>query len=299
MTMEIRSLKTFIQVAERSSFTKAAEALNYTQSTVSSQIKQLETELNTQLFERINHTVKLTDAGKALLSRAHQIINLVDEVKVESVSLNVNEDPVRFAMAPSVCSVMMGATFLAFHKMFPDVLVNILEADTDRMLEMLNKNDVDLVFLVDRREFNNDYVVASEKKEAVHFVVNKDSELCRKKNLSIEKLLKYPFFLSEKGLSYRRIFDEKLAEQNLSVTPVVEMGNAQLLLELVELGGGISFLPDYVTHKSYSEGKIEYLDVTNFEIEIWRQLIYHKNKWVSPAMKKVIDYCSKISETVL
>ena len=111
--------------------------------------------------------------------------------------------------------------------------------------------------------------------------------------------MKYPFFLSEKGLSYRRIFDEKLAEQNLSVTPVVEMGNAQLLLELVELGGGISFLPDYVTHKSYSEGKIEYLDVTNFEIEIWRQLIYHKNKWVSPAMKKVIDYCSKISETVL
>ncbi|MBQ7295323.1 MAG: LysR family transcriptional regulator [Clostridia bacterium] len=297
--MEIRSLKTFIQVAERSSFTKAAEALNYTQSTVSSQIKQLETELNTPLFERINHTVTLTQAGRTLLAQAHQIINLVDEARAYSGDEDANEAPVRFAMAPSVCSVMMGATYLRFHKMYPKVLVNISEGDTDRMLHMLNQNDVDLVFLVDRRELNSNYVVASEKKEAVHFVVSKESPLCGKKNISIEEVLAYPFFLSEKGLSYRRIFDEKLAEQNLSVTPVVEMGNAQLLLELVELGDGISLLPDYVTRKSYSEGKIGYLDVKDFEIEIWRQLIYHKNKWVSPAMKKVIDYCSEVSETVL
>ncbi|MBQ9082837.1 MAG: LysR family transcriptional regulator [Clostridia bacterium] len=297
--MEIRCLNTFIQVAERGSFTRAAEALNYTQSTVSSQIKHLETELNTQLFERINHTVTLTDTGRALLVRAHQILTLVDEVRTASGDESVSNEPVRFAMAPSVCSVMMGKTYLTFHKMFPHVLVKILEADTERMLEMLNQNDVDLVFLVDRREFHSDYIVASEKKEAVHFVVRHDSELCSKKNLRIEDLLQYPFFLSEKGISYRRIFDERLAERNLTVTPMVEMGNAQLLLELVELGGGISLLPDYVTRKSHREGKIRYLDVEQFEIEIWRQLIYHKNKWVSPAMRKVIDYCSEVSENQL
>ncbi len=295
--MEIRCLNTFIQVAERSSFTKAAEALNYNQSTVSSQIKQLETELNTQLFERINHTVTLTEAGRTLLGRAHQIINLIDEVKANSDNYKTAVAPVRFAMAPSVCSVMMGSTFLTFNKMHPDVPVKIIEADTDRMLELLNHNDLDLVFLVDRRAFNNDYVVVSEKKEAVHFAVSKNSELCERKKISIEEVLTYPLFLSEKGLSYRRLFDEKLAERNLTVTPVVEMGNAQLLLELVELGGGISFLPEYVTRKSFNDGKIAYLDVEDFEIEIWRQLIYHKNKWVSPAMKKVIDYCTKVSET--
>ncbi len=223
----------------------------------------------------------------------------MDELEINSGDNDICESPVRFAMAPSVCSVMMGSTYLTFHRMFPKVLVKILEADTDRMLQLLNQNDVDLVFLVDRREFNSDYVVASEKKEAVHFVVSKDSPLCGRKNISIEEVLTYPFFLSEKGLSYRRIFDEKLAEQNLSVTPMVEMGNTQLLLELVELGGGISFLPDYITRKSYNEGKIEYLDVMDFDVEIWRQLIYHKNKWVSPAMKKTIDYYSKVSETVL
>lgn len=297
--MEIRSLKTFIQVAERNSFTKAADALGYTQSTVSSQIKQLETELDTQLFERINHTVTLTDEGRSVLLYAHKIMKLVDQMQSNSAATDVCEAPIRFAMAPSVCSVMMGQTYLAFHNMFPNVLLKIVEAETGHMLQLLNQNDVDLVFLVDRREFNSDYVVASEKKEAVHFVVSSDSPLCGRKEISIEEILTYPFFLSEKGLSYRRILDEKLAERNLTVTPLVEMGNTQLLLELVALGGGISFLPDYVTRKSYQEGKIAYLDVKDFDVEIWRQLVYHKNKWVSPAMKKVMEYCAEISETVL
>lgn len=297
--MEIRYLNTFIQVAERGSFTKAAEALSYNQSTVSTQIKQLEEELNTQLFERINHTVTLTQSGRALLTRAHQIINLVDEVRSDSFSEQAGNVPVRFAMAPSVCSTMMGETFLNFNKLHPDVNVKIIEAETDRMLQLINHNDADLVFLVDRRRFSNDYIVAYEKKEKVHFVVNKNSPLAAKKNISIEEVLTYPLFLSEKGLSYRSLFDEKLAEKNLSVTPIVEMGNTQLILELIELGNGISFLPEYVTAKSYNEGKIAYLRVDDFEIEIWRQLIYHKNKWVSPAMKKIIDYCSYISEKVL
>ena len=86
---------------------------------------------------------------------------------------------------------------------------------------------------------------------------------------------------------------------DLSVTPAVEMGDTGLLLELVELGGGISFLPEYVTRKSHGEDKVEYLDVEGFDTEIWRQLIYHKNKWVSPSMKKVIGYCTEVSENIL
>ncbi|MBQ8344711.1 MAG: LysR family transcriptional regulator [Clostridia bacterium] len=297
--MEIRCLKTFLQVAERSSFTKAAEALNYTQSTVSSQIKQLETELNTQLFDRFHHSVTLTDTGRALLERAHKILNLVDEVQAASSDPAASREPVRFAMAPSVCSIMMGATYLTFYRTFPDVPVKILEAESDRMLEMLNQNDVDLIFRVDRREVNSEHVVAFEKKEAAHFVVARDSKLCRREHIRPEELSQYPLFLSEKGLSYRRLLDEALAERNLTVAPIVEMGNTQLLLELVELGGGISFLPEYVTRNSHREGKIRYIEAEDLSVEVWCQLIYHKNKWVSPSMKKVIDYCSAVAETLL
>ena len=79
--MDIKNLTTFIHVAELGSFTKAAEALGFSQSTVSFQIKQLETELNSQLFERINHTVVLTEKGREVLSFAHQINKMTQELK--------------------------------------------------------------------------------------------------------------------------------------------------------------------------------------------------------------------------
>ena len=95
---------------------------------------------------------------------------------------------------------------------------------------------------------------------------------------------------------YRKLFDERLAELSLEVSPVVEIGDTYLLLELLELGLGISFLQDYVTKKAYEEGKIVYLDVRNFDVEVWRQLLYRETKWVSPAMKRDVDYCSSVSE---
>ena len=79
--MELRNLITFIHVAELGSFTKTAERLGYSQSTVSFQIKQLEDELGCLLFERINHTITLTERGQELVSYAHRICALTDDFR--------------------------------------------------------------------------------------------------------------------------------------------------------------------------------------------------------------------------
>ena len=79
--MELRNLITFTNVAEQGSFTKAAELLGYSQSTVSFQIKQLEEELDCLLFERINHTITLTERGQELVVYAHKILALEEEFK--------------------------------------------------------------------------------------------------------------------------------------------------------------------------------------------------------------------------
>ena len=71
--MDMKNINTFIYTAELGSFTKAAELLGYSQSTVSFQIRQLEEELGTVLFERINRTVTLTDRGKEILRYAHRM----------------------------------------------------------------------------------------------------------------------------------------------------------------------------------------------------------------------------------
>lgn len=112
--MDIRTLKTFIYVAELASFTKAAEALGYSQSTVSFQIKQLESELDAKLFERIHHTVTLTDRGREVLPYAHQINQLARDMEAAARVEPTISGHIRLAMADSLCSTLLGARFPLF-----------------------------------------------------------------------------------------------------------------------------------------------------------------------------------------
>lgn len=92
-------------------------------------------------------------------------------------------------------------------------------------------------------------------------------------------------------MSYRRLLDEKLAGMSLEIQPVLEIGSAELICSLVKQGVGLSFLPDYVTEQDVKAGKMIRLNVKNFEIEVWKQLLYHRSKWVSPQMETVLQYC--------
>ena len=90
-------------------------------------------------------------------------------------------------------------------------------------------------------------------------------------------------------MSYRRLLDEWLARNSMEVRPVLETGRSDLICSLLELGVGISFLPDYVTEEAAARGSIRRLNAEGFHPELWKQLLYHRDKWVSPAMGTVID----------
>lgn len=289
--MDIRNLVTFIHVAELNSFTKAAEKLGYSQSTVSFQIKQLESELNSLLFERINHTIALTEKGHELLLYAHQINQLTQELK-ESIQEEKNlRGHIRLAMADSLCTSLLAENFDDFRRQHPGITLKIFAAGTEEMFRLIDHNEADAILTLDNHIYNTDYVIVKEEKVKMHFTAAADSPLCSKHTLSIQELLQQPFILTEKGMSYRRLMDEKLAEMSLEIKPVLEIGSADLISALVEQGIGISFLPDYVTASKVREGRLVHLNVQDFEIEIWKQLLYHRNKWVSRQMDSVLKYC--------
>lgn len=289
--MDLKNLNTFIHVAELNSFTKAAEVLGYSQSTISFQIKQLESELNVQLFERINHTIALTEKGKEVLNYAHQMKKLIQEIKETMQTEQEIKGNVRLAMADSLCNSLFSDNFLDFRKQHPGISLKIIPAGTEEMFRLINHNEVDAILTLDNHIYNTEYKIVKEEKVGVHFVAGANSSLAQSKSISIPELIRYPFILTEKGMSYRRLMDEKLAEISLEIQPVLEIGSTSLICSLIEQGAGISFLPDYVTAKSIADGKMVYLNVDDFEIEVWKQLLYHRDKWVSPQMESVIQYC--------
>ena len=293
--MDLRSLNTFVQVAEVGSFTKAAEILGYSQPTVSFQIKQLEKLLDVQLFDRIGHTISLTDGGKTVLSYAQQICRLSQEMESGAAHGKAPEGEVRLAMSDSLCIALVQKGFADFQKLYPHVAINVKTAGTGDLFRLLDHNEVDIVCTLDSHVYSTNYVIANEEKVGVHFVCSINHPLAKKKHIKIEDLLAEPFFLTEKGMSYRRILDEKLAQRSLEIQPVLEIGSPDLICKLIEQNAGVSFLPDFVSKAAIQEGTIVRLSVEDFEVEVWKQLLYHKEKWMSPQMKVTVDYLSKIT----
>lgn len=290
--MDIKNLNTFIQVAELLSFTQAAEKLGYSQSTVSFQIRQLETELGVSLFDRINHTIALTDKGREMLQYAQEILKIAGDMEKAAGGIEEIGGLVRIAIAQSLCDWLLTERFAALHTDYPGITMKIIAGDTEEMFRLLGRNEADLVFTLDNHIYHRDYVLVDEAQMGVNFVAAAGSPLCGR-SLTVEEIVAEPFLVTEKGMSYRRLMEEQLAKRNLEIMPILESGSTDLLCRLAEQGMGVAYLPDYVTEKSVREGRLCRLDVPEIQVEIWKQMFYHRDKWVSPQMKKVMEYLTR------
>lgn len=289
--MDMKTLRTFLYVAELGSFTRAAEALSYSQPTVSFQIRQLEEELGVRLFDRVNHTVALTEDGRNALAYAHRISQLQQELTLTLRADKPVSGHIRMAMADSLCPLFLSSRFAAFRRAYPGITLTIIPAGTDEMFRLLSRNEADLVLTLDSHIYHAEYVIAGEEKIGTHVVASPDNPLAHQKTVALEELVAQPFLLTERGMSYRRMLDEQLAARSLEIIPVLETGNTDRLCELAALGVGVALLPDHATQRDVYAGKLVRLSVPELDIVVWKQLLYHRDKWVSPAMQKVIAYC--------
>ena len=287
--MELRNLITFIHVAELGSFTRAAEQIGYSQSTISFQIKQLEEELGCLLFERINHTVTLTERGRELVSYAHSVRTLTEEFK-ENLAKEDCSGHLHIVTPDSVCEEMIYSHYLDFHKKYPLISIKFTTADTTVMFDMLDRNEADAIITLDSHSYRKDYVIAKEKPLSMHFVTSTRSKFAGRRGLRMTDIASEPFVLTEFGQGYRRVLDKELAKKSLDITPVLEIGRTDVITRILAKSDMISFLPDFVTQALVDAGELCYLDITDMDIEIWKQLIYHKNKWISRSLKTFLDY---------
>lgn len=288
--METRNLMTFLEVAERGSFTKAAEALAYSQSTVSFQIKQLETELECLLFERINHTITLTDEGRQLLTYAREMARLQQAFWEERGQVDSPRAHLRVGAPDSLCEDMLGTNYMDFHARYPDISLRFMPADTLDMFRMLDQNEADLILTLDRHTYRSDYIIEKEEPIPMCFVTRATSPYAAKGTLTPEELVALPFVLTEGGVGYRRVLEEALAQRSLEIHPKLEIGRTDIIVELLKKGVGVSFLPTFVCERAVRAGELIYLKVPELDLRIWKQLIRHRDKWISHSLSALINY---------
>ncbi|SCZ80249.1 LysR family transcriptional regulator [Acidaminobacter hydrogenoformans] len=292
--MELRNVTTFLKVAESGSFTKAAEQLGYVQSTVTVQIQQLEKEIGFPLFDRIGKKVSLTPMGQEFIVYANQLERIAAESKQIGKNPKNYSGHLRIGVLESLFVWLIEDLLIEYHNEFPNVSVETKTASGSDLFNLLRQNQLDLIYLLDKKITEKDCVRTFAWPVKIVFVTSPEHPITKMKKIAFQDVLQYPLILTEKNGIYRKALEDFASERNTLITPYWEIDNTGTIVKLIKHGLGIAFLPEYTVNESVEGHELVALEVEDCSIEFWSQLFYNKNKWITPPMDgfiKMIESC--------
>lgn len=231
--MELRQLKYFVKVAELSSFSEAAKALHITQSTLSQQIKQLEDELDASLLMRDNRHVRLTDLGQAFLPQAKKTLTdadtTIDKIRnVKGVVTGHLTIGTTYTFSPILTDVL-----LLFIRKHPGVKVKIICHPVDELMDMLSRQEVDVVFSYRSTESYPDIESYSLFFNRLSAVMCDTHPLANRKSLTLCELSNCTLALPGSGWQARNVFDSMISKGTNNFNIQLEVNDIAMLLEIV------------------------------------------------------------------
>ena len=296
--MEFRNIITFLCVAEIGSFTGAAKQLGYVQSTVTMQIKQLEEELGTILFDRIGKRVELTSNGQSFMHYANQLVNISEQAKLIGKRPEKIEGSLRIGILESLLIWALSEKLPEYHKFFPLIKIQTRTSPASELFQMLKKNELDIVYFLGKKMYSTEFICAWSDPVKIVFVTHPDNPFANKQNVLLRELIEQPFILTEDNGFYRDILDETAMQQGIAIQPLFVIDNTSAIIKILKRGLGISFLPEYAVRESVMKDELAIIDVEDCSIQFWSQLFYHKDKWLTPQMESFIELIKNKNHSV-
>ncbi|MBE5906542.1 MAG: LysR family transcriptional regulator [Lachnospiraceae bacterium] len=292
--MELRNLKTFLEVADSGNFTKTAQSLGYSQSAVTAQIKQLELELGVPVFDRLGKSISLTEAGKKLYQYAQEMLNLEQDALDSIKNKDTMTGELRMGIEESLAISFLPDILYYYRFLHPDVDLIVKVMDFKSMLSALKDNDIDLIYTLDRLYEKQDLARPRELAEPIHFICASTHPLASKETVSISEIVNEPFIFTGSEVNYRIELENQLTKMNLHIRPLLEVLNTDIICRLVSMGIGLSFVPECVCRAYVDDGSVKILNVPEISISMYRQMLFYKDKWQTPQMKAMIHLLTEI-----
>lgn len=203
--MEIRVLRYFLAVAREGNITAAANFLHLTQPTLSRQIKDLETELGTQLLVRKSHNVTLTPEGMRFRKRAEEIISMVDKTEAEFTSAeNTISGDIYIGGGETRAMLEVAEIIRELRDSYPDIHFHLYSGNASDVTERLDKGLLDFGILIQPADISRYNYINLSEKDVWGVIMPKSSPLARKERIKKEDLLDLPLICSRQVLSPHR-----------------------------------------------------------------------------------------------
>lgn len=291
--MELRQLLIFCTAAQTLNFTKAGLKLGYAQSNITGQIRQLEEELQTKLFERLGRGIQLTTEGKNFLQNAEKILLLCERAK-EELSPEVYRGTISIGAAETLCVYRLPKILTEYRKRYPLVEIQVQTESCENLFKLIKDNDIDVALVLTDKVNSPDMVVQILHEESMTMVASPMHNLAHKKNLKPHDIAGECLILTSPGCGYRPLILSVFKEYDVKPGSIMEFSSVGAIKECTICGLGIAILPKIAVKDELERGKLIELDWAGPSFDVKTQLIYHHEKWITPALRAFLTLCGSM-----
>jgi DNA-binding transcriptional LysR family regulator len=280
--MDLDQLHTFLEIVRLKSFSKAAQTCYRTQPAISAQVRQLEQELNTPLFERFGSRISLTTAGRIFTQYAEQILGLRRQAQD---AINELEHTPRGELVISAneatCIYVLPQVFSEFKKRFPNVQLLVERSYGSRVVESLMENVAD--FGITQLPVSERRVqVVKIHSDEIKVIVPARHPLAAAHSVTATELVEYPLLLPKYGTTRARLNEWlELVEDSLQVS--MELDSTEMVKRFVIAGLGVSFLAISHCQEDLAAGRLFAISLAPEPMQRRVGLVYRKDKALSKA----------------
>lgn len=290
--MDLHQLFVFTKVVEHKSFSKAAENIFLSQSTVSSHIQALEKSLNLQLFDRDGRETIPTPHGERLYAWAQQILLLRDEA-----ILDLKQGMMDFSGNVKIASSSVPSSYILpnminfFSDEYPKITFHLTETSSKQVADHVLKRTVDIGVLGEMY-MNDRLCYIPIQKEKLVFITANDVDI-KDSEVSFDEIIKYPLIMRHSNSGTQSWLNKLLkkngiAKEQLKIKAYTDSGNS--LIQFVKEGIGVSIISESAAKECAANNSIRMYNIRDFEDERYFYLVYDKNKTLSLAAKLFITY---------
>lgn len=271
---------------------KAADKLNYTQSTITFQIGQLEQELSAQLFEKIGRRMALTKAGEQLIPYVDDVLASVTRMRHFENDLTECQGDLQIGVAETQLCYQMPPILKKFHQRAPKARLFLRSMNCFDIRDELINGTLDLgVFYENVGGFGSNIKTYPLGDYPVTLVASPETKKRCPDFVTADQQIPVSFIINEQSCIFRQIFEQYLREKSILLDHTIELWSIPTIKNLVKSDVGISFLPKFTVQKELERGELVEIPTDLMGTRISAVCGHHKNKWISPLMQAFINLC--------
>lgn len=294
--MNTKNLITLKTILETGSFQNAADKLNYTQSTVTFQMKQLEEELSIKLFEKIGRKMELTQAGKDILPYVETILQATEQINNYGKSLSEITGTLRLAIPDSILIYNMQSLIQAFLHKAPNIQLVINSLPSDEINHAIINGIADIGIDCDKGNYPDTIIHKLLSPFRACLVAAPFADTKELDFISPHQRKSLSMICNEPNSNYQRGITEYLERKDIILNPYMKMQSIEAVKRSVMNNLGIAYVPIFAIREELKNGSLIQIKTELDERMYTSVCVYHKNKWISPQMQLVLQLLDEREE---